>query len=43
LLKIKDMIHTGIIMNLISVLLLWGFVYFLLGTIMGLDLTVFPG
>lgn len=43
LLEIKDMISTGIVMNLISVMTLWIFVYFLLGSILGIDLTAYPG
>ncbi len=42
LLKIKDMVRAGVVMNMISVLLLWVFVYFLLGWILGLDLGVYP-
>lgn len=43
LLEIKDMINTGIVMNLFSVMTLWIFVYFLLGSILGIDLTAYPG
>jgi len=42
LLKIKDMVNTGIVMNAISVILLWAFIYVFLGTLLGIDLTVFP-
>jgi len=42
LLKIDDMTKAGIGMNLISIILIWGFVYFFLSMILGLDLTVFP-
>jgi len=42
LLKIKDMVNTGIVMNIISVLLLWAFIYIFLGTLMGVDLTTYP-
>jgi len=42
LLKIKDMINTGIVMNVISVITLWAFVNYLLGNILGVDLTFFP-
>lgn len=42
LLKIKDMTKAGIGMNVISILLIWGFVYFFLAMILGMDLTVFP-
>jgi len=41
-LQIKDMARTGIAMNLISVLLIWGFVIFLLEKILQIDLTVYP-
>jgi len=42
LLKIRDMINTGIVMNIISVFTLWAFVNFLLGSILGIDLSFFP-
>ena len=42
LLSIKDMTKTGIRMNLISIVLVWAFVYFFLAMILGVDLTVFP-
>lgn len=42
LLRIKDMIRTGIALNLLSILLLWGFVYYLLGYILDIDVTAFP-
>ncbi len=42
LLKISDMTKTGIVMNLISILVIWLFVYQLLGIVLGIDLSVFP-
>jgi sodium-dependent dicarboxylate transporter 2/3/5 len=42
LLKINDMTKTGIVMNLISINLIWGFVYFFLAMILGIDLSVYP-
>ena len=42
LLQIKDMSRAGFRMNLISVLIIWGFVYFFLALILGIDLTTFP-
>jgi len=42
LLKIKDMVSTGVVMNIISVMVLWAFVYFLLAQILNIDLYVYP-
>jgi len=42
LLKITDMVQTGVIMNLISVLIVFAFINFLLGAILGIDLSYFP-
>lgn len=41
-LKISDMVKTGLWMNLISILVLTAFVYFLLSTLWGFDPAVFP-
>ena len=41
-LRIKDMIKTGLFMNLISILLVTLYVYYILPEILGIDITVFP-
>ena len=41
-LRIKDMIKTGFFMNLISILLVTLYVYYILPEILGIDITVFP-
>ena len=41
-LRIKDMIKTGLFMNLISILLVSLYVYYILPQILGIDITVFP-
>ena len=41
-LRIKDMIKTGLLMNLISILLVTLYVYYILPEILGIDITVFP-
>ncbi len=42
LLKIEDMTKSGFGMNIISIILIWGFVYFFLAMLLGVDLTVYP-
>jgi len=42
LITIKDMSTIGLRMNLISILLLWVFIYFLLALILGVDLGTYP-
>ncbi len=42
LLKIKDMTKVGLRMNMVSILLIWAFVYFFLGLILNIDLYSFP-
>ena len=41
-LRIKDMIKTGLFMNLISILLVTLYVYYILPEILDIDITVFP-
>ena len=41
-LRIRDMIKTGLFMNLISILLVSLYVYYILPEILGIDITVFP-
>ena len=41
-LRIKDMIKTGLFMNLISILLVSLYVYYILPEILDIDITVFP-
>ena len=41
-LKIKDMVKTGIVMNLISIILVSLYVYYIIPIIWDIDLTVFP-
>ena len=41
-LRIKDMIKTGLFMNLISILFVTLYVYYILPEILGIDITVFP-
>ena len=41
-LRIKDMIKTGLFMNLISILLVTLYVYYILPEILGIDINVFP-
>ena len=41
-LQIKDMIKAGFLLNILSIILITGFVYFLLPMIWDIDLTVFP-
>ena len=41
-LQIKDMIKAGFLLNILSIMLITGFVYFLLPMIWDIDLTVFP-
>mgnify|MGYP001194763761 FL=1 len=41
-LRIKDMIKTGLFMNLISILLVTLYVYYILPEILGIDIAVFP-
>jgi len=42
MLEMKDMVRTGIWMNLISIVILTIFVYFLLPLIWGFDMSTFP-
>ena len=41
-LRIKDMIKTGLFMNLISILFVTLYVYYILPEILGIDITIFP-
>tara|TARA_Y100001978_G_C23616171_1_gene396069 strand:+ start:66 stop:350 length:285 start_codon:yes stop_codon:yes gene_type:complete len=41
-LKIRDMVKTGIVMNLISIILVSLYVYYIIPIIWDIDLTVFP-